>query len=91
MKKSLISLLKNIFAICMMYAIFVGAAVAVLFIVGFILGGNIGEQSAILGSKTMKSALTVSAIGSLAGMISFYLEGIHELTMDNEEEELVEG
>lgn len=89
MKQTFVNLLKNIFGICLMYAVFIGAVVAVMYILGFAVGGSTGEQMAIWGASIMNTAIRVSALGSVIGMLGFYVEGTHELTMDsnNDEEE----
>jgi len=83
MKNTITNLLKNTYGIALMGAVLAGALVAVLYIIGFIAGGAIGEQLAIFGAKVMKYCITVAAIGSLVGMCAFYVEGSHELTMDS--------
>jgi len=85
MKKKIISLCRNIFGICLMIAVLIGAVVAVLFIIGFIAGGSVGETLAIFSKNVMYKAITLSAIGSLIGMLAFYIEGTHELKMDSSE------
>ncbi|MGI6778094.1 MAG: hypothetical protein ACOX7R_08780 [Acetivibrionales bacterium] len=86
MKKKIISLCQNIFGICLTIAVLIGAIVAVLFVIGFIAGGSVGESLAIFSKSIMYKAITLSAIGSLIGMLAFYIEGTHELKMDSSEE-----
>ena len=83
MKQKFTGLLKNLFGLCLMVSVLVGAIVAVIYVIGFIIGGSTGGQMAIFGSQIMKKAITVSAVGSLIGMLAFYVEGTHELKMDN--------
>lgn len=85
--KTFIETLKNIFGLCLMVAVLVGAVVAGIYLIGFVIGGSTGENMAIFGAEIMKKAITIAAIGSLVGMISFYLEGTHELTMDRKNDE----
>ena len=82
MKYKIVDFIKNIFGICIMYSVLIGAVVAIIYILGFILGGSMGENLAITGAKIMYSAITVAAIGSALGAIGFYLEGEHELTVN---------
>jgi len=69
-----------------MVSVLVGALVAVLFILGFIINGSVGESMAIVGKEIMYKAITVAAIGSVVGMLAFYVEGTHELQMDSNKE-----
>jgi hypothetical protein len=85
MKRRVVSLLKDVFGACLMYAVLVGVLVAAVYIIGFIIGGAMGEKLALFGAGVMKSAITVSAIGAAVGMIAFYIEGEHELALDSED------
>jgi len=85
MKKSIVNLCQHIFGICLTVAVLIGAVVAVLFVIGFIAGGSVGESLAIFSKNIMFKAITISAIGSLIGMMAFYIEGTHELKMDSNE------
>jgi len=55
----------------------------VLFLIGFVAGGTVGETLAIFGKEVMYKAITVAAIGCLVGLIAFYVEGTHELKVDS--------
>jgi len=68
-----------------MVAVLVGAVVAVLFLIGFVAGGTVGETLAIFGKEVMYKAITLAAIGCLVGLIAFYVEGTHELKIDSNE------
>ncbi len=87
MKDTIVKLSKNIYGIFVSYAVLVGAVVAIIYLIGFLFGGNIGEVMAITGANIMKkTAMPTAAIGSLAGMVSFYYEG-HALTISDEDED----
>lgn len=85
MKEKLADLLKSIFGICLAYSVLVGALVAAMYVIGFIIGGSAGQQLAIFGAKIMKYAITISAAGSVIGMGAFYIENSHELKMDSDQ------
>ncbi len=82
MKDKLIDLLTSIYALCMFVAVFAGAVTAAIYLVGFIAGGGFGEACAKFGAAIMNKAIPISAAGSVIGMIGFYVQGRHELTMD---------
>lgn len=82
MRKKLADFLKTIFGICLMYSVLIGALVCLIYLIGFIVAGILGEKMAILGAKIMNTAITISAIGSFIGIIAFYIEDSHELTME---------
>ena len=81
MKDKIINFLSSVFGVCMFIAVFVGAVSAVIYIIGFIAGGAFGESCAKFGALIMNKAIPLSAFGSVIGMISFYIQGTHELTM----------
>lgn len=87
MKEKIANLFENIFGATLMCSILAGAVVAIMYIIGFIFGGTIGTQLALLGAKIMKYCITISAVASMIGMIAFYIENTHELTIDFKEEE----
>lgn len=87
MKNTIVNLSKNIYGALISYAVLVGAVVAVIYIIGFVIGGNAGESMAITGTNIIKkTAMPISAIGALAGMVSLYYEG-HALMIDDEDTE----
>ncbi|GAK60589.1 hypothetical protein U27_00486 [Candidatus Vecturithrix granuli] len=71
----------------MFYAVFIGAVAAVLYVLGFIAGGSFGASCAMFGAKIMKTGIPISALGSCIGMLGFYIEGTHELTMNQKHQE----
>lgn len=89
MKQKIIGLLQNMFGVALMFSVLVGALVGVIYVIGFVIGGGTGEQMALLGGEIMKLAIAISAIGCVLGILAVYMEGIHELTMDANED--VEG
>lgn len=86
MKARVVELLTSIFGVALMVAVLTGGLVAVIYLIGFIVGGTAGEQLAILGAQIMKYCITLAAIGSVIGMFAFYIEGTHELVMDNKKD-----
>lgn len=82
MMKKIVELLKNIYGAVLMISILAGAVVAIIFIVGFIFGGTIGAQFALLGGKIMSYCISIAAVACLFGLIGFYTENVHELTID---------
>ena len=90
MKTRAMHLFSTIFGVSMLYAVFSGALVAVLYILGFILGGPVGESLALFGARMMKSGIPIAALGSSIGMLGFYIEGVHELTMGKKQEPATE-
>lgn len=84
MKNNLVELLKTVFGICLMYSVLVGALVFTMYLIGFVAGGTLGTTMAIQGAKIMNTAITISAVGSFFGVIAFYIEDKHELTMEND-------
>ncbi|QGP90820.1 hypothetical protein MGLY_01310 [Neomoorella glycerini] len=85
MKKALIYLFDNLFAIFVFIAVLIGAVVAFIFVVSFIAGGQTATQMAIMGKKLLDYAIKIAAVGVLFGLFSFYTGGSHELTLDNNE------
>lgn len=86
MKKKIISLCQQVFGFSLMIAVLIGALVGVLLVVGFIIGGNTGQSLAIFCKSVMYKAITLSAIGSLIGMLEFYIDDSHELKMEIKED-----
>lgn len=84
-RETLHNVFSAFFGVCMFYAVFAGAVTAVLYLVGFVLGGSVGQRLALLGAAIMKTGIPVSAIGALVGMLGFYVQGTHELTMAKKE------
>jgi len=82
MKDKITNFLSSIFGVCMFIAVFIGAVSAVIYVIGFIVGGSFGESSAKFGALIMNKAIPLSAFGSVIGMVSFYIQGTHELTME---------
>jgi len=86
MKARVVQFLTAVFGACLMVAVLAGGIVAVIYLIGFVAGGTLGEQMAILGSKIMKYCITLAAIGAVFGMLAFYTEGTHELVMERKQE-----
>ncbi len=82
MKEKLVDFFSSVFGVCMFVAVFAGAVTAVIYVVGFIAGGAFGEAAAKFGAAIMMKAIPLSAFGSVIGMLGFYIQGTHELTMD---------
>lgn len=87
MKARVVQFLTSVFGACVMVAVLAGGIVAVIYLIGFVAGGTVGEQLAIFGSKIMKYCITLAAIGAVFGMFAFYIEGTHELVMDKKEKQ----
>jgi len=72
----------SIFSIGIMVAISGGALVFLLFLMGFILGGESAAYLSNLASKIlMPYFIKSAAIGVFAGLITFYIHGKHELSI----------
>lgn len=82
MKEKLVVFLTTIYGLCMFVAVFAGAVTAAIYVLGFIVGGGFGEACAKFGAAIMQKAIPLSAAGSVIGMIGFYVQGRHELTME---------
>ncbi len=82
MKDKLVDFLSSIFGACLFVAVFIGAVSAVVYAIGFVAGGQVGAACAIFGATIMNWAIPLSAAGSVVGMLGFYIQGTHELTMD---------
>ena len=81
MKKKVVGFCQHVLGISMTIAVLVGALVFVLLLIAFIAGGDFGQSLAIFCKNAMYKAITLSAIGSLAGMFAFYVDDSHELTL----------
>lgn len=86
MKDKLVDFLGSVFGACMFVAVFAGAVTTVIYIAGFAVGGSFGTGAAKLGADIMMKAIPLSAFGSVVGMLGFYIQGTHELTMDKKSE-----
>lgn len=84
MKRQIINFINNIFGFCIMYSVLIGMLVAIIYVIGFVLGGKTGETMALYAAKIMNSAITVATFGSVVGTIGFYVEGEHELIAGEE-------
>lgn len=91
MKRKVIEFCKHVFGICMMVAVLVGALIFLLLIAAFIANGEFGESLAIFCKDVMFKAITLSAIGSLVGMLAFYVDDSHELTLKTSEKKQEES
>lgn len=81
MKAKIINLCQHVFGITITISVLVGAVVAALLVVAFIMGGASGQSLALLSKNIMYKAITLSAIGSVVGMLAFYIDNSHMLTM----------
>lgn len=86
MRRQLGALTAGVFGVLMMVAILIGAVVAVMFIVGFIAGGSLGQSASVWGDKLMAYGIQIAALGVLFGLINFYAFGQHQLTLAGEKQ-----
>ncbi|GEM_PF-5269136 len=85
MKKTVITLCEHVFGVCLMVSVLVGALVAVLLVIAFAAGGGVGQSLAVLGKAVMYKAIGIAAIGSIVGMLAFYVGDSHVLKIDSQE------
>lgn len=82
-KVQFICLSENIFSILMLYAVFVGVVVFLMFLAALLLGN---EWIAVQAGQLMQTAIPVSACATAIALVGFYVSNKHALTIDSSEE-----
>lgn len=80
-------LLKTLFSICITVALIGGGLVALLFLAAILIGGPTGETLAVFTkSDLLPIFIRIAAAATLFGLIGFYTENFHPLSLKTEEE-----
>lgn len=81
-KMRFVALTEHIYTILMLYAVFVGVVVFLLFLVSFIAGS---ASLASLAGTLMQLSIPISAIAALIALVGFYVNNKHALTVDSKD------
>lgn len=82
MKKSISSILENIFSIIMLISIIGTAFVFLLFLLSIIIGGEIGNAISLwIKNDFLNILIRLATIGVMGGLIKMYITREHELTI----------
>ncbi|SFR18142.1 hypothetical protein [Desulfoscipio geothermicus] len=90
MKNQIHSLLVNIYGITVAVAVIAGAVVGVLFLLAFIINGQIAANISVFNLSIMEYSKKIACLAILVGLIDFYLLKEHHLTIDYDEDKLQE-
>lgn len=72
-----------LFSIFISLAIFGGGVVFLMFVIAFVLGGEIGNSLALtVKNETIPLFMRFATVGTLAGLIVSYITDKHELTLE---------
>lgn len=83
MKEKLSSLIESLFSIFIIIAIAGGGIVFLMFLIGIIVGGNLGNMLALKARNVMMPMFIRSAaLAIFFGLMHYYLVGNHALTMN---------
>jgi len=85
MKKKIDILLTTLFGFFISIALLIGAVVAFMYMIGFVIGGGTATQLALSGKSYLDFAIKLSTIGVTFGLLKFYITGSHALTLNNED------
>ncbi|SCZ79921.1 hypothetical protein [Acidaminobacter hydrogenoformans] len=87
MKKRIEDVVSAIFSIFILIAILGGGIVFLMFAAALIVGGEMGSSIAVSAkSVVMPYFIRAATIGTLAGLVSFYLTGLHALSIEKKSE-----
>lgn len=82
MKGKLDNILRKIFSLFLIVAIFGGGIVFIMFVVALIIGGELGGSIAINARETvMPYFIRFASLAVFSGLISLYLTGEHGLSL----------
>lgn len=83
MKTKIEKVVSAIFSISILIAIMGGGIVFLMFAAALIVGGDTGVGIAVSAKNTvMPYFIRAATIGTLAGLVSFYLTGLHALFIE---------
>jgi hypothetical protein len=74
----------HVYAFIAFVTMALGFVVCLLFALGIMVGGPLGESVAVWAGQLMKWAIRVAAIAVFAGLLNMYLKKRHTLTIDDE-------
>lgn len=87
MKKRMEDVVSAIFSLFILIAILGGGIVFLMFAGALIVGGEVGNSIAVSAkSMVMPYFIRAATIGTLAGLVSFYLTGMHALSIEKKSE-----
>lgn len=78
----IVNLMDKIYTWLALLTMVLGIAVAAIFGISFIVGGETGEAIAVLAGKIMTWGIRIATVATFAGIIKIYLSKEHSLTMD---------
>lgn len=72
-----------VFSVFILIAILGGGIIFLMFVISLVVGGETGALIAVSAkTKVMPYFIRSAAIGALAGLISFYITGLHTLSIE---------
>jgi len=77
-------LFHHVYALIAFVTMALGFVVCLLFAIGIIVGGPLGETVAVWAGQLMKWAIRIAAIAVFAGLLNLYLKKRHTLTLSDE-------
>lgn len=87
MKKRIEGIVSAIFSLFILIAILGGGVVFLMFAAALVVGGELGSSIAVSAkSLVMPYFIRAATIGTLAGLVSFYLTGLHALSIEKKSE-----
>mgnify|MGYP000915483049 FL=1 len=87
MKASVKKIIMGIFSIFLIIAIAGGGVIFLMFLIGLIIAGPIGNSLALNAKNTvMPIIIRAATIAVFSGLIYYYLNGQHTLTMDDNDQ-----
>jgi len=79
------NIFKNIYTVITFITIGIGLIVAIIFLLGIIIGGQFGTTLAVAAGEIITWAIILAALAVLAGIIYIYIDKQHSLTIDSDE------
>lgn len=77
---------ESIYTIITMITMCVGFLVAMLFLLGIIVGGTVGSTLAVFAGKIISWAIIFATLAVLVGIVHIYVNKKHTLTIDGQDE-----
>lgn len=81
-KMQFVALTEHIYTVLMLYAVFIGVVVFLLFLASFIAGS---PSLASLAGTLMQLSIPISAVAALIALVGFYVNNKHALTVDSKD------
>jgi hypothetical protein len=87
MKNVISNFCQSVFALLIALAIAIGGVVTLMYIFGMIVGGSTATELALSGSNLLGLAIKLCSVAVFVGLVVFYIQGKHELTLTDQEQD----